>query len=315
MERLEHLGDLGLHQQLHVHRDLAERRGDEAEEAADLADPVAHRMPGDLGLAEAELGHQGGLHLEAVAAERGQRAGRAAELADQDARPSSARRARCRCMAARDGRDLVAEGDRHRLLQVAPPRHRGVAVAPRQVGERSGNRRHVLLDEAERLAHLHHGRGVGDVLGGGAPVAPFAQALGAFLHDLLHHRQHRIADALGLLLELDEVDVLDLAGAFDLDRRLSRNDAEPRLHPRQRRLELEIELDPPLVGEHAAHRFGGENVAEDDRVECRGRHDPPFPAGLWLRSARLNRRPASRRRITPSACCGCRAGRQSRAIL
>ena len=68
----------------------------------------------------------------------------------------------------------------------------------------------------ERRADLHHGRGVGDVLGGRAPVAPLAQALGAFLDDLLHHRQHRIADALGLLLELGEVDVLDLAVALDL---------------------------------------------------------------------------------------------------
>ena len=85
VERLVDLGHLGLHQELHVHRDLAERAGDEAEEAADLADAVAHGVPGDLRLAEAELVHQRRLHLEAVGAERSQRADRAAELADQHA--------------------------------------------------------------------------------------------------------------------------------------------------------------------------------------------------------------------------------------
>ena len=40
---------------------------------------------------------------------------------------------------------------------------------------------------------------------------------------------------------------------------------EPRLHARERRLELEIVGDALLVREHAAHVLGGENVAEDDR--------------------------------------------------
>ena len=35
--------------------DLAERAGDQAEEAADFGDAVAHRVPGDLRLAETEL--------------------------------------------------------------------------------------------------------------------------------------------------------------------------------------------------------------------------------------------------------------------
>ena len=86
MERLEDLLDLGLHQELHVERDLAAGAGDEAEEAADLGDAVAHRVPGDLRLAEFQLLHQLGLDFEAAFAERGQRAGGAAEFADQHAR-------------------------------------------------------------------------------------------------------------------------------------------------------------------------------------------------------------------------------------
>ena len=69
-------------------------------------------------------------------------------------------------------------------------------------------------------ADLHDGRGVGDVLRGGAPVAPFAEPLVAERHDLLHHAEDRIADALGGGLQLGEVDVLDPALAHDLARGL-----------------------------------------------------------------------------------------------
>src|SRR5262249_47375398 len=81
--------------------------------------------------------------------------------------------------------------------------------------------------------------------------------------------------ALGLLLELGEVNVLDAAGALDLLRRLARDDVLARLHARQRRLELEIVRDALLVGEHAPHRFGAEDIAEDIGIEQRGRHVVP----------------------------------------
>ena len=51
VERLVNLGDFGLHQQFDVHGNLAERAGEEAEEAADLADAIAHGVPGDFRLA------------------------------------------------------------------------------------------------------------------------------------------------------------------------------------------------------------------------------------------------------------------------
>ena len=87
MERLVDLLDLGLHHQLHVEGDLAAGPGDEAEEAADLGDAVAHRMPGDRRLAETEFLHQVRPALRARGAERRKRAGGAAEFADQHARP------------------------------------------------------------------------------------------------------------------------------------------------------------------------------------------------------------------------------------
>ena len=47
--------------------------------------------------------------------------------------------------------------------------------------------------------------GLRDVLRRGAPMAPFAQALAAFLDELLHHGKHGIADPLGLRLQQLEI--------------------------------------------------------------------------------------------------------------
>ena len=218
MERLVDLGHLGLHQQLHVHGNLAERAGEEPEKAGDLADAVAHGVPGDLGLAEAELLHQRGLHLEAVLAERGQRSDRAAEFADQHA-AAAVQPLAVALHGGEQRRGLEAEGERYRLLQVAAARHRRVAVAPRQLGERRRGRLHVLFDELERGADLHDRGGVGDVLRGRAPMAPLAETVAAQTDDLLHHAEDRIAD-IGLLLEAGEIDVLDPALPHDLARGL-----------------------------------------------------------------------------------------------
>ena len=201
-EGLEDLLDLGLHHQLDVRRHLAERAGDQAEEAADLGDPVAHRVPGDLGLAEAELLHQPRLDLEAPRAERGEVARGAAELADQHARAQLPEPLEVALEAGEEDGRLVAEGDRHRLLQVAARRHRRVPVAAGEPGERAGDRQEIPLDQVERVPDLQHGRGVGDVLGRGAPVAPLAEPVPAQPDQLLHDGEHGVADPLGLGLQL-----------------------------------------------------------------------------------------------------------------
>ena len=70
----------------------------------------------------------------------------------------------------------------------------------------------------EALADLHDRRGVGDVLRGGAPVAPFAEIALAEIDELRHDRQHRVADALGLLLQLLDVELVELAVLEDFRR-------------------------------------------------------------------------------------------------
>ena len=132
-ERLVDFADLGLHHQLHVHRELAERAADEPEEAADLGDRVADRVPGDRRLGEAELVHQARPASPSRLA-RSKRACRQRRRIRRSARAAAAAR------AARDGArsptrsvgHLVAERDRHRLLEVAarrPSACRGSACA------------------------------------------------------------------------------------------------------------------------------------------------------------------------------------------
>ena len=152
----------------------------------------------------------------------------------------------------------------------------------------------IGLDQHQRVAHLQHRRGVGDVLRRGAPMAPLAKPALAQRHELLHHRQHRIADALGLGFQFRDVEAVGTAVAHDLGGGRLGNDAKPRLHAGQRRLDVEIELHAALVGEDAPHRLGAEDVAEDSGVEggcghlafCPGLADQPARSGAPVRACK-----------------------------
>ena len=84
--------------------------------AAAIGNAVAHGVPGDFRLAEAELLHQCGLHVEPARAERRQRAGGTAEFADQHAGSQLFETLAVALERGEPGRAFVAEGDRHRLL-------------------------------------------------------------------------------------------------------------------------------------------------------------------------------------------------------
>src|SRR5262249_1765353 len=153
--------------------------------------------------------------------------------------------------------------------------------------------------ELERGADLHDRHGVGDVLRGGAPVAPFAETLGAKLDDLLHDAQDRIADALGLLLQAGKIDVFDPALTHDFARGVFGDDAEARLRAGERGVEIETIAGPRLVGKNPPHLRRAEDVAEDDGIERRRGHavSPAVSANEILRSGDLA--PA---RARPSRC-------------
>ena len=145
-ERLEGFGDLGLHHQHDVDGDLGERAGDEAEEGDGLGHAVAGGVPGDGGLGEVQLAGEGGLHGEALVAERGERAGGAGELHDEEARLQLIEALAVPLDHGQPDGGLVAEGDGQGMLQVRAARHDRVAVAFGERGEggvevRRGRRR------------------------------------------------------------------------------------------------------------------------------------------------------------------------------
>ena len=180
---------------------------------------------------------------------------------------------------------LEAEGDRNRLLQVASRDHRRVAVPLREIGERGRDGAQIVVDELERLAHLQHRRGVGNVLRGRAPVAVLAKLVAAQRVQLRDHTQDRIANALGLLLELAHVDLVDRAVLHDLVGRFLGDDAEATLDSCKRAFDVQIPLRPVLVGPHVAHGLGAEDVAEDGGVDDGGRHGGGFRCEEWMRAA------------------------------
>src|SRR5262249_48123560 len=73
---------------------------------------------------------------------------------------------------------------------------------------------------------------------------------------------------------------------------------QPRLHARQRRLEVEITLHAILVGENPPHRLGGKNVAKDQGVEGGRRHarlqGMALARGLWAMRRVLSAEKAKR---------------------
>src|SRR5215475_4374859 len=151
MEWLVDFLDFRLHQQFHIKSDLAAASGDKAEEAADLGDAIADRMPRNLRLAELELLHQLILNLESVLAERRECAGGAAEFSDQHARLDLFQTLLVPLEGGEHSRHLVSKGDRHGLLKIAASRHRRVTILLGECRQSVADAVDVLLDEGKRL--------------------------------------------------------------------------------------------------------------------------------------------------------------------
>ena len=150
------------------------------------------------------------LHLEPLVAERGQRAGGAGELADQHARLQLREPFGVAVEHREPDRGLVAERHRQRLLQMGAAGHRRVAIALRQIGEDAAQRRRCRASMIARPArNLQHHGGIHDVLRGRAPMH-IAAGLAALLHHLMHQRQDRIADDVGLAAQQIEIERRDI---------------------------------------------------------------------------------------------------------
>jgi hypothetical protein len=110
-------------------------------------------------------------------------------------------------------------------------------------------------------AHLQHVGGVHDVLRRRAPVH-VATGLAAHLHHLVHERQDRVADDVGLLPHVIEVDAVELRLACDRVGGLDRDHAAARLGAGERDLDLEPCTDCRVGGKARDRLRVAEHVRE-----------------------------------------------------
>ena len=89
----------------------------------------------------------------------------------------------------------------------------------------------------------------------------------AHVDELVHERQDRIADDIGFLAHVIEIDPLDRRFTGDHFRRVGRNHADARFGLRQRHFDVDIALHERVVGKQRAHLRGAEGVAEQDGID------------------------------------------------
>jgi len=97
-----------------------------------------------------------------------------------------------------------------------------------------------------------------------------AAGLAALFGELMHQRQDRIADEIGLAAEQVEIERRDIRPFRDRLRRLRRDHAAACLGFGQRDLHLGIAGDQADVGKQLAHRRRAEGVAKQQGVENGG---------------------------------------------
>jgi hypothetical protein len=163
-------------------------------------------------------------------------------------------------------RRLVAEGHRQRLLQVRAPGHRRVAVLLRQVGQDAAQFADVRFDHVDRGADLQHVGRVHDVLRGRTPV-DVAAGVAGHRDQLVHQRQDRVADDVGFLAHVVEVDAVQSRLPRNHVGRFGRDDAAARFGAGQCHLDLDVASDQRAVGEDLAHGRGAEGIAEQDGID------------------------------------------------
>ena len=151
----------------------------------------------------------------------------------------------------------------HGLLEIAAACQRRVAIPLGEFSQRITDCIEIALHQVQRLANLQHRGGIGNVLRRGAPVGPFAKAIGTKAHKLFDHGQNRIADCLGALLQFCQVVLRDIAVFLNFSRSFCRNDSQFCLDARQCHFEIEILLNAILVGPDAPHRLRAENVPKN----------------------------------------------------
>ncbi len=135
-----------------------------------------------------------------------------------------------------------------------------------EIGQDAAQRANIGLDAVQPVAHLQgHGR-VHDVLRGGSPVN-VTSCVAAHLHQLVHQRQDGIADNIGFLAHVIEVDALDTRFACDRLGRFGRNHANAGFGAGKGDLDVDVALYQRTVGEDLSHLPGSESIAEQRGID------------------------------------------------
>jgi hypothetical protein len=113
------------------------------------AKPSRANVPGRDRHAETELLAERLLDLQAFVAERGERAGRAGELANEDPGLELLQTLGMAVEHRQPDRGFVAERDRQSLLQVGAPSHERIAVLFGEISEDPAQVGNLLLDDLE----------------------------------------------------------------------------------------------------------------------------------------------------------------------
>lgn len=94
-----------------------------------------------------------------------------------------------------------------------------------------------------------------------------AARVAAHLDQLMHERQDRIADDIGLFAHVIEIDALNGRLARDHVGGFGGNHAGSRFSLGQRDFDVDIALDQRMIGKQRAHLRGSEGVAKQDGID------------------------------------------------
>ena len=174
-------------------------------------------------------------------------------------------------------RRLVAEGDRERVLEMRAPGHRRVPVFAGEARQPVPDGEKVGFHQLQRIADLEHDARVLDVLRGRAPMDVTPRIPPADGGEAVDQRHDGVADPVHLLAHEFHVDEVRIRLGGNLGRGLLRDDAEPPLDPRQRRLDIQPLLHLPALGKHRPHGVRAEQVPVDSAVDDGDWHRPALP--------------------------------------